>query len=58
MFWNKFYDRYWNFDNKRFIKLLEDARRAQYKWASKKSGWKDIEITLFQGVNQKNYGNL
>ncbi len=53
MFWNKFYDRYWNFDNKRFIKLLEDARRAQYKWASKKSGWKDIEITLFQGVNQK-----
>jgi len=52
MFWNKFYDRYWNFDNKRFIKLLEDARRAQYKWATKKKG-KDIEINLFQSVNQK-----
>lgn len=52
MFWNKFYDRYWNFDNSKFIKLLEDARRAQYKWVWKKKG-KDIEINLFQGVSQK-----
>ena len=53
MFWNKFYDRYWNFDNKRFIKLLEDARKAQYKWAWKRAGWKDIQINLFQSVSQK-----
>lgn len=53
MFWNKFYDRYWNFDNKKFIKLLEDARRAQYKWTWRKWSWKAIEINLFQSVWQK-----
>ncbi len=50
--WNKFYDRYWNFDNKKFIELLEEAKKAQYKWVRKKSGWWAIEINLFQGVSK------
>lgn len=50
--WNKFYDRYWNFDNKKFIQLLEEAKKAQYKWVRKKSAWKSIEINLFQGVSK------
>lgn len=52
-FWNKFYDRYWNFDNKKFIELLEESKKAQIKWAMKKKGWWDIEINLFQSVNKK-----
>ena len=26
MFWSHFYDRYWNFNNEKFVKLLEKAR--------------------------------
>lgn len=50
--WNKFYDNYWNFDNKKFIKLLEDAKKAHYKWATHKKWSQSIEITLFQSVSK------
>lgn len=53
MFWNKFYDKYWNFDNRKFIQLLEDSRKAKYRWVAKKKGWWSIEINLFQGVSKK-----
>ncbi len=52
-FWQKFYDSYWNFDNRKFLKLLEDAKRAKYKWNNlSKLGWKNIEINLFNSVKK------
>ncbi len=53
MFTPRFYDKYWNFNNAKFIKLLEQARKAQYK---KQSGTKksaNIEIALFNSVTKK-----
>ncbi len=50
--WNKFFDSYWNFDNSKFIKLLNEAKKLDEKWGKKK-GWWDIEINLFQSVNKK-----
>ena len=53
MFWKKFFDKYWNFNNESFIKLLEKARNQKYK----KSNWKwanfNKEITLFNSVSKK-----
>ncbi|MDD2907058.1 MAG: type II secretion system F family protein [Candidatus Gracilibacteria bacterium] len=53
MFGYKFYDRYGNFDNQKFILLLENAKRAQFKGSGKKKKAGDIEINLFQSVNKK-----
>ncbi|MDD3793379.1 MAG: type II secretion system F family protein [Candidatus Gracilibacteria bacterium] len=53
MFGNKFYDKYGNFDNRKFIQLLEDSRRAKYRGVAKKRGGQNIEISLFQGVSKK-----
>lgn len=54
MFWigNSFYDKYWNFDNSKFLKLLEASRRQQLKkwW---KKGNLNIEISLFNSVSKK-----
>lgn len=49
---NKFYDRYWNFDNKKFLILLEKAKKAKEKnsWAIQN---KNIEINLFNSVSKK-----
>lgn len=52
--WHKFYDKYGNFNNAKFITLLEQARQAQYK----KNRWKmnsalSTEITLFNSVSKK-----
>jgi type IV pilus assembly protein PilC len=49
-----FYDRYGNFDNTKFLKLLESARRLQIKSQLKNwgiSAWK--EISLFNSVWKK-----
>ncbi len=49
-----FYDRYGNFDNTKFIKLLESARRLQIRSQLKNwgiSGWK--EFSLFNSVWKK-----
>jgi len=52
-FGNNFYDRYWNFNNEKFVKLLEEARNAKYKkWKTSLSSL-NIEITLFNSVSQK-----
>ncbi|MDD3144723.1 MAG: type II secretion system F family protein [Candidatus Gracilibacteria bacterium] len=53
MFGKKFYDRYGNFDNQKFLLLLEDAKRAEFKGYGKKKKSGDIEITLFQSVSKK-----
>jgi len=47
-----FYDRYWNFDNKKFITLLEKSKKAK----DKNSGWptfQNKEISLFNSVWKK-----
>ena len=49
-----FYDKYGNFNNTKFLKLLEDARRLQLKSQIKGWGisvWK--EISLFNSVSKK-----
>lgn len=43
---NNFYDNYWNFDNKKFIELLEKANKASYN--PKK--WKKVMICIKYGV--------
>ena len=48
----KFYDNYWNFDNRKFLALLEKAKKAKEKnwwWIQNKN----IEITLFNSVWKK-----
>ena len=59
MFWNSFYDKYWNFNNQKFIKLLEKARKAQrHKHLNKGSGLNNIEISLFNSVTNKEVWEL
>jgi len=52
LWWNTFYDKYWNFDNTKFIKILEEARKKQYSSRKKKWVW-NIEISLFNSVSKK-----
>lgn len=53
MFWNTFYDKYWNFDNRKFISLLEKARKLEAK--NRKSHWYKArkDIVLFNSVSKK-----
>lgn len=49
-----FYDKYWNFDNTKFLKLLEEARKMQIK--SQLKSWGSSfgkEISLFNKVSKK-----
>lgn len=52
-FWYTFYDKYWNFNNEKFVKLLELARKAKYKKTKAWLGKFNMEITLFNTVSQK-----
>ena len=48
-----FYDKYWNFNNKKFLELLEKAKKEKNK-IRKKWGWfKNKEIMLFSSVSKK-----
>ncbi|MDQ7022937.1 MAG: type II secretion system F family protein [Candidatus Gracilibacteria bacterium] len=47
-----FYDRYGNFDNKKFLTLLEKAKKAKEK-NLKGSSFQNKEITLFNSVGKK-----
>lgn len=53
MFWNTFFDKYWNFDNSKFIALIEQARKLEAK--NRKKNWYKTkkEIVLFSSVNKK-----
>jgi len=53
LIWNTFYDKYWNFDNKDFIKMLEEARKKQYKVTKNRGMSWNIEISLFNSASQK-----
>lgn len=52
MLWNNFFDKYGNFDNKAFYKLLKDSKKNLRKRKSNKK-WVNIEISLFNRVSQK-----
>lgn len=52
LFWNKFYDQYWNFNNEKFVDLLAKARKAKRNKINKKKGAWNIEITLFESVSK------
>jgi type IV pilus assembly protein PilC len=53
LFWNNFYDQYWNFNNEKFVALLAKAKKAKRN-KQLKASWtsKAIEITLFESVSK------
>ncbi|MGB2110865.1 MAG: hypothetical protein ACPHY8_02970 [Patescibacteria group bacterium] len=53
MFSNSFYDKYGNFDNGKFIKLLEQAKKSRDDSMNKKKRNFNQEITLFNSVSKK-----
>jgi len=54
LFGTKFYDKYWNFNNEKFVELLTEARKKQnnIRKNNGKSIW-NIEITLFESVSKQ-----
>lgn len=52
MFEKKFFDKYWNFDNKKFIKLLEIARKKHYQNKKEKKIWW-AKLVLFKSASKK-----
>lgn len=52
MFSQKFFDDNGNFDNTKFVKLLEQARKQKYSKTKKGKKW-PIQITLFNSVSRK-----
>lgn len=53
MFWSSFFDRYWNFNNTKFVKLLEKARRKSLLKESRWSLFEDKSFFLFSSVSRK-----
>lgn len=53
MFWNSFYDKYWNFNNKKFVVILEKARKAKRNKQMHRWGDLSFEFTLFESVSKK-----
>lgn len=53
MFGNSFYDKYGNFDNTKFIALLEKTKKAQDNSKNKKKGNVNHDIALFNSVSKK-----
>ncbi|MDP2091112.1 MAG: type II secretion system F family protein [Candidatus Gracilibacteria bacterium] len=53
MFGNSFYDKYGNFNNQKFVAILEKARKAKRNKQMHKSGKINFEITLFESVSKK-----
>ena len=53
MFWNTFYDKYGNFENTKFIELLEKTKKAQEMSKHKKASSMNQDIALFNSVNKK-----
>ncbi len=54
MFWNTYYDKYWNFDNSKFLDLLNKAKNLELK-NRKKRLWfhSNKQIVLFGSVSKK-----
>lgn len=53
LLWNKFYDKYWNFDNSKFVALIEQARKEQLKSQARGAGSFSKELVLFNHVSKK-----
>lgn len=53
MFWPSFFDKYWNFNNDSFNKLLKDSRKSLSNPKSKNNINKNMDIVLFESVNKK-----
>ncbi len=53
MFWKSFYDKYWNFNNHKFVVLLEKARKVKRYKQMHKWGNLNFEFTLFESVWKK-----
>ena len=54
MFWYTFYNKYWNFDNSKFVKLLEDARKKNLLIKkNRKLRVVKEPINLFNNVSKK-----
>lgn len=53
MFWKTFYDKYGNFENQKFIELLEKTKKAQDTSKNKKTSNMNQDIALFNSVNKK-----
>lgn len=53
MFWKTFYDKYGNFENQKFIELLEKTKKAQEMSKHKKASSMNQDIALFNSVNKK-----
>lgn len=52
MFWHNFFDKYWNFDNRKFIELLKNSQKA-LKNKRNKSKDINIDINIFNSVSKK-----
>ena len=53
MFWNNFYDKYWNFNNEKIVKLLQKARKQKINKKIKKTSSLNINLTIFQSISKK-----
>jgi type IV pilus assembly protein PilC len=53
MFWKTFYDKYGNFENEKFIILLEKTKKAQEMSKHKKASNMNQDIALFNSVSKK-----
>ncbi len=53
MFWKTFYDKYGNFENEKFILLLEKTKKAQEMSKYKKTSNMNQDIALFNSVSKK-----
>ena len=58
LFWNTFYDKYGNFDNSKFIRMLEETKKKRLKNSGKKSSSMNMEIRLFESVSKKELWNF
>ena len=58
LFWNTFYDKYGNFDNSKFISMLEETKKKRLKNSGKKSSSMNMEIRLFESVSKKELWNF
>jgi len=51
--WNSFYDKYWNFNNEKFVDLLEKSRKSRTNKNKKGTNILAKDITLFESVSKK-----
>lgn len=53
LFWKKFFDKNWNFNNQKIVNILFEARKKQNQERKNRKGISNIEINLFNSVSKK-----